>query len=84
MQALTTSTPTPYSPDLSPPDYFLFPKLKMELKGNNFPDIEIILEAVTEKLKNIRKIDFWRAIEKLLDRTRCCKRCIVCNGDYFE
>jgi transposase len=25
--------PTPYSPDLYPPDYFLFPKLKMKLKG---------------------------------------------------
>jgi hypothetical protein len=24
----------PYSPDLSPPDYFLFPKLKMNLKDS--------------------------------------------------
>jgi histone-lysine N-methyltransferase SETMAR len=30
---------SPYSPDLSPPDYFLFPKLKMKLKGLHFADV---------------------------------------------
>ena len=36
----------PYSPDLSPPDYFLFPKLKMKLKGLHFADVAEIQEAV--------------------------------------
>jgi len=48
----------PYSPDLSPPDYFLFPKLKMELKGQHFSTIETIQEVVTQKLKNIPTADF--------------------------
>jgi histone-lysine N-methyltransferase SETMAR len=33
---------TPFSPDLSPPDYFLFPKLKMKLKGLHFEDVAAI------------------------------------------
>jgi hypothetical protein len=37
-----------YSPDLSPPDYFLFSKLKMKLKGRHFADFGEIQEAVTD------------------------------------
>jgi len=40
-----------YSPDLSLPDYFLFPKLKMKLKGFHFADVAEIQEAVTDELK---------------------------------
>jgi len=29
-----------YSPDLSPSDFFLFPKIKGILKGRNFDDID--------------------------------------------
>jgi len=37
----------PYSPDLSPCDYFLFPKLKLPLKGRLFEDVQNIQGAVT-------------------------------------
>jgi len=37
-----------YSPDLSPPDYFLFPKLKMNLKGLHFAVVADIQKAVTD------------------------------------
>ncbi|VVC39136.1 Transposase, type 1, partial [Cinara cedri] len=57
----------PYSSDLNPPDYFLFPKLKMELKEHHFVTIETIQEAVTQKFKNIPEADFSRAMEKLGD-----------------
>jgi histone-lysine N-methyltransferase SETMAR len=40
--------PPPYSPDLSPPDYFLSPKLKMKLKELHFADVAEIQEAVTD------------------------------------
>jgi transposase len=43
----------PYSPDLSPPEYFLFPKLKMKLKGLHFADVAEIQEAVTVELKKV-------------------------------
>jgi len=45
----------PYSPDLSPPDYFLFPKLKIMLKGLQFIDVAEIQEAVTDELKKVQK-----------------------------
>jgi hypothetical protein len=38
-----------YSPDISPPDYFLFPKLKMKLKGPHFVDVAEIQEIVTDE-----------------------------------
>jgi len=41
----------PHSPDLSPPDYFLFLKLKMKLKGLHFADVAEIQEAITDELK---------------------------------
>jgi histone-lysine N-methyltransferase SETMAR len=39
----------PYSPDLSPPNYFLFPDLKMKLKGLHFADVAEIQGAVTDE-----------------------------------
>ena len=38
---------SPYSPDLSPCDFFLFPKLKFHLKGRHFGMVENIEKAVT-------------------------------------
>ena len=43
---VTTLYHRPYSPDLSPPDYFLFPKLKMKLKGLHFTDVAEIQGAI--------------------------------------
>lgn len=71
----------PYSSDLSPPDYFLFAKLKMELKVHQFATIETIQEFVTQKLEDIPEADFSRAMKKLAVRARIC---IECNGDYFK
>jgi hypothetical protein len=51
-------TPHPYSPDLSPPDYFLFLKLKMKLKGLHLADVAEIQEAVTDELKRSKKRNF--------------------------
>jgi hypothetical protein len=48
----------PYSPNLSPPDYFLFQKLKMKLKGLHFVDVAEIQEAVTDELKKVQKSNF--------------------------
>ena len=48
----------PYSPDLSPCDYFLFPKLKTAKKGAFYDDVPTIQSAVTQVLKNIPKPEF--------------------------
>jgi len=39
---VATLNQSPYSSDFCPPDYFLFPKVKMELKGARFDKIEEI------------------------------------------
>jgi transposase len=57
--------PPTYSPDLSPPDYFLFPKLKMNLKGLHFADVAEIQESITDELKHVQKEDFSAAFQKL-------------------
>jgi hypothetical protein len=70
-----------YSPDLSLPDYFMFPKLKMKLKGLHFADVAEIQEALTDELKMVPKEEFSAALQKLYD---CTKACIYANGVYFE
>jgi hypothetical protein len=45
----------PYSPELSPPDYFLFAMLKMKVKGLHFVIDAEIQGAVTDELKKVQK-----------------------------
>jgi len=54
----------PYSPELSPPDYFLFPKLKMKLKGLHFADVAEIQEAVTNELTKFQNRNFRQLFRK--------------------
>jgi len=56
---------TPYSPDLPPPDYFLFPNLNMKLKELHFADVAEIQDPVTEELKKVQKEEFSAALQKL-------------------
>ena len=57
----------PYSSDLAPANYFLFPKVKSHLKGRLFVLISDIQKAVTSTLNTIAK-DFYKGIKKLYDR----------------
>jgi hypothetical protein len=56
---------SPVISDLSPPDYFLFHKLKMKLKGLNFADVIAIQVAATDELKRFQKEEFSAAFQKL-------------------
>jgi histone-lysine N-methyltransferase SETMAR len=69
---VTTLYHPPYSPDLSPPDYFLFPKLKLKLKGPHFADVAAIQVGVTVELNRAQKEEFSEAFHKLYDRTKVC------------
>jgi len=71
----------PYSPDLSPPDYLLFPKLKIKLKGLHFANVVEFQEAVTDELRKVHKEEFLAASKKLYDRA---KAYIYASGAYFE
>jgi histone-lysine N-methyltransferase SETMAR len=46
----------PYSPDLAPSDFWLFPKLKSVMKGKRFSDFEDIKSSVKKILTDIL---FW-------------------------
>jgi len=70
----------PYSPDLSPCDFFLFQKLKFHLKGCHFGTVENIEKAVTDQLKAIPVSDFQSCYEEW-ERLR---RCVASQGNYFE
>ena len=71
----------PHSPDLSPCDYFLFPKLKLPLKGHLFEDVQAIQGAVTSSLRATPQEDVQRSFQSLLDRTT---RSVDAEGMYFE
>jgi hypothetical protein len=49
---------------LAQTDFFLFPKVKLALKGESF-NISDILRGVTEQLKGLSLQDFQRAFENL-------------------
>ena len=70
----------PYSPDLAPADFFLFPKLKTTLKGRRFQTIEI-QENATIELRAITSSAFQEAFKKWKKRS---ERCFASRGDYFE
>jgi len=48
----------PYSPDLAPCDFFLFPKLKLRMKGQTFDTTEEIQEEWQQVPDTIPKRDF--------------------------
>ena len=70
----------PYSPDLPPPDYFLFPKLKMKLKGLHFADVAEIQEAVTDELKKVQKRGIFGSVSEIV---RPRKSLYICQWSLF-
>ena len=54
----------PYSPDLAPYDFWLFPKLK----SCRYEIIEEMKEAVTKFIDTLTQEDFHWAFQKLLEQ----------------
>jgi len=52
LRKVTVLDHPPYSPDLAPADYFLFPKVKSHFKGRLLDSISDIQKAVTSTLKH--------------------------------
>lgn len=78
----TTVMPQPpYSPDMAPCDFFLFPKLKRPLKGQRFSTIEEIKEESLKVLNAIPKTEFQKCFE---DWKKRWHKCIISEGEYFE
>ncbi|PNF31118.1 hypothetical protein B7P43_G15696 [Cryptotermes secundus] len=71
----------PYSPDLAPCDFFLFPKMKIKLKGQRSDTVEEIQVETQTVLNILTKKNFQDAFLKWQKRW---DRCMRSQGDYFE
>ena len=71
----------PYSPNLAPSDFFLFPKLKMKHKGRRFQTLEEIQVESQAVLNTLRDNDFQECFKNWQSRR---DRCQASEGDYFE
>ena len=74
---IKTAPHPPYSPDLAPCDFFLFPKLR----GCRYETIEEMKEAVMKVIDTLTQEDFHGVFQKVLERYN---KCIAAGGDYFE
>ena len=71
----------PYSPDMAPADFFLFPKLKLPLRGICFQLIENIKENSRRELKSNPENAFKKCFDNWIIRWH---KCIISGGAYFE
>ena len=71
----------PYSPDLSPCDFFLFPRLKKMLSGNKYTSRSSLGSAIYQCLQQIPKEDYLSVFRDWVKRLQ--KRVSV-KGEYFE
>jgi len=78
---MTTASHPLYSPDLAPCDFFLFPRLKRDLKGKRFHNVEEVREKTMEALKALPLQEFQNCFEQWKKRW---DKCIDSQGEYFE
>jgi len=71
----------PYSPDLAPSDFYLFPKLKLFLTGQRFSSNQEVIAAVEEYFADLTKNHYRDGIMAL---KHCWNKCISLKGDYVE
>jgi len=78
---ITTLPHPPYSPDLAPCDFLLFPKFKTNLKGHHFGTVEKFQAAVTRALNNISSENFLHCYDEWQQHQNPC---IQSQEAYFE
>ena len=54
-----------FSPDMAPSDFYLFPKLKSNLRGTHYGSFEGVIEAVNQYLGDQEKAFYFEGIRKL-------------------
>ena len=72
---------SPYSPGLSPCDFFLFPRLKKILSGNKYMSRSSLGSAIYQCLQQILKEDYLSAFRDWVKRLQ---KCVSVKGEYFE
>ena len=71
----------PYSPDLSPCDFFLFPRLKKMLSGNKYTSRSSLRSAIYQCLQHISKEDYLSAFR---DCVKMLQKCVSVKGDTLK
>ena len=71
----------PYSPELAPSYFFLFPSLKKYLKGQRFHSNEDVISAVEKWFESHPKSYYAQGLLKVKERWQ---KCINMQGDYVE
>jgi len=66
----------PYSPDLAPCDFYLFPKLKSKLQGHHFGTMENIQKIETDELHTLTENDF----QYCYDQWKKWNHCVTSQG----
>ena len=74
-------TQPPCSLGIASSGFWLFPTLKMGLKGTHFATMEDIKSNATAKLQKIPKESFCRCFQQRPDRW---SKCVSVQGSYFE
>jgi transposase len=63
----------PYSPDLAPCDFYLFPKIKSVLKGTHFLSVEDVKANTTEILNSLSENDLQNCFERWQHHMQLCQ-----------
>ncbi|CAH2008360.1 unnamed protein product [Acanthoscelides obtectus] len=71
----------PYSPDLSPNDFFTFPKIQNRLRGHRFQSPEEAVDAFKNAVLDLPANKSNKCFENWLERMQMC---INLRLEYFE
>jgi len=72
---------SPYSSDLAPCDFFLFPKLQESLSGHHFDSDSNLMQASVNIITTFAQDGFKDVFLQWVSQQ---EKCIACDGRYFE
>ena len=72
---------SPYSTDLEPCDFYLFPKIKSALKGTRFESVDAVKAKATQLLNSLTQDDLQHCFQQWKIRMEWCRDR---GGDYTE
>ena len=69
----------PYSPDLSPCDFWLFPLIKQRLRGSSYDTINDVIMDFYKEINKLTVTDFHKCFDTWIKR---CKTVYENKGEY--
>jgi histone-lysine N-methyltransferase SETMAR len=81
MNNVTTLEHPPYSPDMTPANFYPFLRLKSAVRGRRVYIATDIFKNATEELKRLSQNGFQERFQHFYS---CWQKRIVAEGDYFE